>query len=185
MKSQFLLCSLFIFLLLCPPDRRLEAERRSSGPAGVNHEPSRQKAYQNRPPLEATSLYLLPLTSVRPRGWLERQLGIQADGLSGHLDELWSDVGPNSAWLGGTGEAWERGPYFLDGLVPLAYLLDDAKLKAKVQKWVDWTLTHQGTDGSIGPVANQDWWPRMIMLKALSQYQEATGDQRVISLMQR
>jgi len=185
MKSQFLLCSLFIFLLLCPPDRRLEAERRSSGPAGVNHEPSRQKAYQNRPPLEATSLYLLPLTSVRPRGWLERQLGIQADGLSGHLDELWSDVGPNSAWLGGTGEAWERGPYFLDGLVPLAYLLDDAKLKAKVQKWVDWTLTHQGTDGSIGPVANQDWWPRMIMLKALTQYQEATGDQRVIPLMQR
>jgi hypothetical protein len=185
MKSQFLLCSLFIFLLLCPADRRLEAERRSSGPAGVNHEPSRQKAYQNRPPLEATSLYLLPLTSVRPRGWLERQLRIQADGLSGHLDELWSDVGPNSAWLGGTGEAWERGPYFLDGLVPLAYLLDDAKLKAKVQKRVDWTLTHQGTDGSIGPVVNQDWWPRMIMLKALTQYQEAMGDQRVIPLMQR
>src|SRR2546429_8291673 len=42
----------------------------------------------------------------------------------------------------------------------LAYLLDDAKLKAKVQKWVDWTLTHQGADGSIGPAANQDWWPR-------------------------
>jgi hypothetical protein len=130
-------------------------------------------------------MYLLPLTSIRPKGWLARQLRIQADGLSGHLDEIWSDVGSNSAWLGGTGEAWERGPYFLDGLVPLAYLLDDRPLKAKVQRWVDWTLTHQGTDGSIGPVANQDWWPRMVMLKALTQYQEGSGDPRVIPLMQR
>jgi uncharacterized protein len=67
--------------------------------------------------------------------------------------------------------------------VPLAYLLDDARLKAKVQKWVAWSLTHQRPDGSIGPLTNQDWWPRMIMLKALTQYREATGDPRVIPLM--
>jgi DUF1680 family protein len=145
----------------------------------------RQAAYKNRAPLQSNPLYLLPLTSIRPKGWLERQLRIQADGLSGHLDEVWSDVGPNSAWLGGTGEAWERGPYFLDGLVPLAYLLGDAKLESKVERWVNWTLTHQGADGSIGPMVNQDWWPRMVMLKALTQYQEATGDPRVIPLMQR
>ena len=66
-----------------------------------------------------------------PRGWLEDQLRIQANGLSGHLDETWADVGPNSGWLGGTGESWERGPYYLDGLVPLAYLLDDDALKAR------------------------------------------------------
>jgi hypothetical protein len=185
MKSRFLLCGLFVFILLRIPSRCLEAERLSSGPHGVAQGDGRQGIYENRPPLHAPSMYVLPLTSIRPRGWLERQLRIQADGLSGHLDELWSDVGPNSAWLGGTGEAWERGPYFLDGLVPLAYLLNDAKLKAKVQKWVDWTLTHQRPDGSIGPLANQDWWPRMVMLKALTQYQEATGDPRVIPLMQR
>ena len=57
-----------------------------------------------------------------PKGWLLEQLRLQAQGLSGHLDEFWPDLGPNSAWLGGTGEGWERGPYFLDGLVPLAYL---------------------------------------------------------------
>src|SRR6185369_13408432 len=108
--------------------------------------------------------YPLPVTSIKPKGWLRRQLEIQAHGLSGHLDEFWPDVGPTSAWLGGDGESWERGPYFLDGLVPLAYLLDDPTLIAKANKWVDWTLSHQRPDGSIGPTKNSDWWLRMVML---------------------
>jgi hypothetical protein len=185
MKSCYLFCSILLCLLLRASAVSGAGEQLNSDAQPAVHEGSRQAAHKNRSPLQATPLYFLPLTSIRPKGWLERQLRIQADGLSGHLDEVWSDVGPNSAWLGGTGEAWERGPYFLDGLVPLAYLLDDAKLKAKAEKWVDWTLTHQGADGSIGPVVNQDWWPRMVMLKVLIQYQEATGDPRVIPLMQK
>src|ERR1700756_2146389 len=39
---------------------------------------------------------LLPLGEVRPTGWLRRQLRIQADGMGGHLDEFWPDVGSNS-----------------------------------------------------------------------------------------
>ncbi|MCS7059594.1 MAG: hypothetical protein NZM14_00365 [Thermoflexales bacterium] len=64
----------------------------------------------------------IPLGSIRPAGWLLNQLSIQADGLSGHLDEFWPDVA-QSGWIGGEAEGWERGPYWLDGLVPLAYLL--------------------------------------------------------------
>jgi DUF1680 family protein len=139
----------------------------------------------NRAPLQASAFYPLPLTSVKPRGWLLAQLQIQANGLSGHLDEFWPDVGPNSGWLGGTGESWERGPYFLDGLVPLAYLTGDERLIAKVKKWVDWTLANQQPEGWIGPARNQDWWPNFVMLKVLTQYQEATGDPRVIPLMGR
>jgi hypothetical protein len=183
MTSRCLLFGLCVFIFFSTSIATPEAEHFSTGEEGATNA-GRQPAHKNRQPLQR-SMYLLPLTSIQPKGWLARQLRIQADGLSGHLDEIWSDVGPNSGWLGGTGEAWERGPYFLDGLVPLAYLLDDATLKAKVQKWIDWTLTHQGADGSIGPVVNQDWWPRMIMLKALTQYQEATGDPRVIPLIQR
>jgi hypothetical protein len=140
---------------------------------------------RNSAPLAPNAFYLLPLGSVRPTGWLRDQLQIQAKGLGGHLDETWADVGSNSGWLGGTGESWERGPYFLDGLVPLAYLLDDQRLKAKAQKYIDWTLNHQSPDGMIGPITNTDWWPRMVMLKALAQYQEATGDARVVPVLAR
>jgi hypothetical protein len=140
---------------------------------------------RNRAPLAPNAFYPLPLGSIRPIGWLRDQLRIQANGLSGHLDETWADVGPNSGWLGGTGESWERGPYYLDGLVPLAYTLADARLKAKAQKYIDWTLTHQSASGMIGPTSNDDWWPRMVMLKVLEQYQEATGDPRVLPVLSR
>jgi hypothetical protein len=144
-----------------------------------------REVIKDRAPLGASAFYRLPLTSVKPAGWLRDQLRIQAEGITGHLDEFWPDVGPNSAWLGGTGEGWERGPYYLDGLLPLAYLLDEPKLLAKVKPWVEWTLTHQRADGAIGPEKNKDWWPLMVMLKVLTQYEEATGDPRVIPVMEK
>lgn len=135
--------------------------------------------------LVPAALTPLPLGSILPRGWLLRQLRIQANGLTGHLDEFWPDVGPNSAWLGGAGEAWERGPYYLDGLLPLAYLLEDQALIAKAQRWVDAMLASQRPDGWFGPQSNTDSWPLMVALKVLVQYYEVSSDQRVLELMKR
>src|SRR4051812_28920110 len=88
------------------------------------------------PELKAPAFEPLPMGSIKPAGWLKDQLRIQADGLSGHLDEFWPDI-KESAWFGGKAEGWERVPYWLDGLVPLAYLLDDATLKARVKRSID------------------------------------------------
>jgi uncharacterized protein len=127
----------------------------------------------------------LPLGAIKPAGWLKQQLQVQAAGLSGHLDEFWPDI-KASAWFGGKAEGWERVPYWLDGLVPLAYLLDDDRLKLKVKTALDYILDHQQPDGWFGPVGDSqkhkpyDVWPLFPLLKALTQYHEATGDPRVV-----
>ncbi len=144
--------------------------------------------YVQRPPLALASPAFrpLPLADVRPDGWLARQLRIQADGLSGHLDEFWPDV-KDSQWFGGAAEGWERAPYWLDGVIPLAWLLDDQALKTRITKYVTYIVDHQRADGWYGPyptdaVAKRyDMWAILLVNKVLAQYHGATGDLRVLN----
>ena len=132
----------------------------------------------------------LPIGAIRPAGWLERQLRIQRDGLTGHLDEFWPDVG-QSQWFGGTAEGWERAPYWLDGAIPLAFLLDDAPLKARITRYVEHVVAHQRPDGWYAPypadaaTKRYDLWAILLANKALVQYHEATGDARVLEAVAR
>ncbi|MFB0517399.1 MAG: beta-L-arabinofuranosidase domain-containing protein [Candidatus Neomarinimicrobiota bacterium] len=136
----------------------------------------------NQPPLARNEFIKLPLGAIKPQGWLEDQLVIQANGLTGHLDEFWPSL-ENSGWKGGDGEIWERGPYYLDGLIPLAYQLGDSLLVQKARVWVEWILASGQPDGWFGPAENNDRWPLAVAMKVLTQYYEATGDERVISLL--
>ena len=70
---------------------------------------------------------MLPTGAITPKGWLLKQLKLQAQGLSGHLSQFWNDI-MNSVWVGGGGDGGlhERTPYWLNGIVPLAYLLRNA-----------------------------------------------------------
>lgn len=153
---------------------------------------------ENRAPLVEKTYMQLPLGSIKAEGWLKEQLLRMRSGLTGHLDSIYEQVcGPRNCWLGGDGDAWERGPYWIDGLLPLAYILDDDALKQKVQPWIEWTLASQQESGQFGPTVDrsyepglqrnnaQDWWPRMVMLKIMQQYYMATGDERVIAFLTR
>ena len=125
----------------------------------------------------------LSLKDIYPKGWFKKQLVVQKEGLTGHIEEIWEDLGPNSGWLGGEGESWQQGPYYLDGFIPLAYLLRDESLMRKAQKWIEWMLESQTDEGFFGPFNNNDWWPRMVALKAIMQYHQATEDERVLPFM--
>lgn len=132
----------------------------------------------------------IPPGEILPSGWLKRQLEIQAAGLSGHLEDFWPDI-KDSAWIGGTSEGWERGPYWLDGLVPLAYLLNDKRLIERVSFWIGYTLDHQHSDGWLGPIVDTQYgyqydpWPVCILLKAYTQYADITGDGKIPTAMAR
>src|SRR5262249_19293420 len=53
----------------------------------------------NKAPLEPSPFLKLPIGSIRPKGWLLRQLQLEADGMTGHLPEI-------SKWCKFDGNAW-------------------------------------------------------------------------------
>ena len=120
---------------------------------------------------------------IKPDGWLKRQLEIQASGLNGNLDKVWKDV-RDSAWLGGSAESWERVPYWLDGFIPLAYLLKDDDLISRANKYINAIIAHQEPDGWLCPCKkserqNYDTWAVLLISKVLTVYYECSGDKRI------
>lgn len=127
-------------------------------------------------------LHLFPANDLKPTGWLIRQLRIQADGLSGNLDKIWPDV-RDSAWIGGDKDGWERVPYWLDGFIPLAWLLDDEDMKIRAKRYVDGILDRQSEDGWICPCTEEarkdyDVWAYQLICKVLALYCDFTADER-------
>ncbi len=139
--------------------------------------------YRGNPePLLKNAYIKLPLGAVKPIGWLKSQLEDQAAGLTGNLDNFWPDL-VNSSWRGGDGEAWERGPYYLDGLVPLAYILNNDTLINKVKRWIEPILASSSDSGWYGPAKNRDRWPLAVANKVLMQYYEGSGDNRALNVL--
>ena len=140
----------------------------------------------NRAPLQQDVYIQLPLGSIKAKGWLLKQLELQKEGFTGQAEMLYpgkDDLGHDADWLGGTGNSWEKAPYYLKGLIALAYTLGDEGLKTKALKWINYTLDHQQENGLFGPPKMKDWWPRMPFMYALQSYYEATGDKRVIPFL--
>jgi hypothetical protein len=72
---------------------------------------------QAKAPLRQSPYIELPLGAIKPEGWLREMLVRQKTGATGNLDKLYPLVmGKRNGWLGGDGDLWERGPYWIDGL---------------------------------------------------------------------
>jgi DUF1680 family protein len=152
----------------------------------------------NRAPLNPSPLIRLPVGSVQPRGWLRKQLELQAAGFHGHLYEISPFLKKErNAWLAADGvgdHGWEEPPYWLKGFSNLAYILGDERLLRETTTWIEGALRSQKPDGWFGPdgerrgaatdlVGREDLWPNAIMLFCLQDYHDFSGDPRVIELM--
>ena len=128
-------------------------------------------------------------SELKPEGWMLDQLRLQREGLNGNLDLVWPDI-RDSKWIGGDREGWERVPYWLDGFVPLAYLLDDEDLKARAKRYVDKILEFQEPDGWICPNGDKpreryDTWAVILICKVLTVYYDCSGDERIPNVVYR
>lgn len=143
-------------------------------------------ASQLRPSSDA-AMRMLPFGSVMAEGRLLREMEKQRDGLTGHGEELYDDIG-KSDWLTNAGRggeyAWERGPYYARGLIALALILDDSTLKARASKWIDAALASQRPDGDFGP-KRRNWWANMLVLSYLRDWAESTDDGRIVPFLEK
>ncbi len=127
----------------------------------------------NRAPLTPNALSPLPLGAIRPEGWLLDQLTTQAEAAKARLDALWPRT-PDVATL-----------CRLDGLVLLAWTVDDDALKDRARWHIEALIDSQREDGWFGPEDNADTWPLVAALRALRHYFAAENDRRALVLMDR
>ena len=144
----------------------------------------------NRAPLVPSPLLKLPIGAITPKGWLRHQLELEADGMTGHLEDLskWCNF-KDSAWASPEGQGqfgWEEVPYWLKGFGDLGYVLGNQRIINDARKWIDAVLSSQEPDGYFGPRANRtglngkpDLWPHIVMCNALQSFYEYTHDARV------
>ena len=140
----------------------------------------------------------LPIGAVRPEGWIKTTLEAWADGITGHIHEYRSDTFWNT-WdnrrhrvdAGGGWAVFEQQGYWADGLVQLAYILDDERLKDIADEFINKVLAGQNPDGYMGfllddPYGNEgDIYVIDQICLALRSYHSATGDPRIIPSMQK
>ncbi len=148
----------------------------------------------NRDPLLPTAFQKLPIGAITPRGWLRHQLEIEAQGMTGRLEEIspWCRFDKN-AWSDPHGKGhsgWEEMPYWLKGYGDLGYVLKDEAINKEARRWIEAASKSQADDGFFGPDelrtsldGKPDLWPQMLMLNIMQSYYEYTADERVLPFM--
>lgn len=150
----------------------------------------------NCQPLQPNCMAKLPLGSVHAKGWLQHQLDLMTNGMTGCLTEISPFLKPDNGWLGGDKDGWEEQACWLRGFYDLSVLTGDQRLQSEAKRWIEVILASQDADGYFGPKKRKsmvgkngqkvcELWSHMIMVEPLIAHYEATGDERIINLLNR
>jgi hypothetical protein len=132
----------------------------------------------------------LPVGAVKPGVWIAKWLERQANGLTGHPENLaypydtcmYAGVIPPPT--GSVGAQWwpyEQSGYFIDATARLNHLIDDPGIQARFKSNLDYILAHS-TDQGYG--ASTAAWPNAVVGRALLADYSATGNEQIPRIME-
>jgi hypothetical protein len=131
----------------------------------------------------------LAVGSVKPRGWIRGWLERQADGLTGHPENIaypyntcmYAGKIPAPATAhGATWWPYEQSGYFVDGAVRLSHLIENPEIRKFAAANLDYILANSGA----GKLGESVWgWPNTVVGRALMAEHSATGDARIAQVL--
>lgn len=127
----------------------------------------------------------LPISSVKPRGWIKNWLQRQAGGLTGHPENMAypydtcmyaGKIPPPAVKHGQNWWPYEQSGYFIDGATRLNHLIDDADAKKIPAASINYILANPRP----GMLGESSWgWPNTVIGRALMAEYSATGAAKV------
>jgi uncharacterized protein len=134
----------------------------------------------------------LPVGSVQPRGWIQKWLERQAQGLTGHPENMsypydtcmYAGVIPPPPVRGKYWKDWwpyEQSAYFVDATTRLSWLIDEPAISQRRDENLNYILDHSSGTNYGGSHA---CWPNAVVGRALMAQFSATGNPRIAAVMQ-
>ncbi len=134
----------------------------------------------------------LPVGSVQPRGWIQQWLERQAQGLTGHPENLsypydtcmYAGIIPPPPYQNKWWKEWwpyEQSAYYVDATTRLSWLVNDPAISQRRDANLNYILNHSSGTNFGG----SHWcWPNAVIGRALMAQFSATGNPRVAAAMQ-
>jgi hypothetical protein len=131
----------------------------------------------------------LPVGAVQPRGWIQGWLQRQADGLTGHPENLAypydtcmfaGKIPPPPVKHGETWWPYEQSGYLVDGVVRLNHLIESPDVRRLAEANLQYILENSGPT----KLGESTWgWPNAVVGRALMAEHSATGEARTTQVL--
>lgn len=135
-----------------------------------------------------SSFQEVPLSGIKPEGWMHNLLIAQKNGLTGHISLAGEPFN-----LEGWGYAkekkmkywsqYEQNAYWADGALRCGYLINDDSLKSKVENWIFYQINNAAPDGFIGPKDIKNLWPEVVFFRAMMAEYSATRNKKILDAL--